>query len=174
MKALVAGSLALAVAATASVSQAADERDWYVGAKLGWMSSSDSDFDESMNLGLVAGLHLPGIELPFEANVAVEGEYSTSISDGDWEEGSLEGEWDIDTFAVYGVVRTDGDIYFKGKGGIIYEDISVSGDVSDSASSTDLSFGLGAGWKLNDKLSLEAEFTLIEEDVSFFSIGVLY
>ena len=65
--------------------------------------------------------------------------------------------------------------YLKGKAGILSEDISISGGfVSGGGSDTGLSLGIGAGYRLSDKFDIEFEYTIVEEDIDFISLGLNY
>ena len=77
------------------------------------------------------------------------------------------------TLALYGVFRTPGEFYFKGKAGVLYEDVEVDIPTlfSESEDDTGFSAGIGGGWRLNDSGSLEVEFTLIESDLNYLSLG---
>ena len=52
---------------------------------------------------------------------------------------------------------------------VIHEEGSVG---STSLSDTGFSAGAGVGFRFNDHLSAEAEYTLIEADVDFLSLGI--
>jgi hypothetical protein len=54
----------------------------------------------------------------------IEGEYTHTISEGDATFSGIGGEWHIETYAIYGVFRTRGTLFFKGKIGYLHEDVS--------------------------------------------------
>lgn len=140
---------------------------WYLGLKFGWMDADASGFDDATNVGLYGGYTL---HEDVNGNFAIEGEYTRTISDGDIPGGG----WDIDTLAVYGAYRTAGPWFLKLKAGYLDEDINVSaGGSSISGSDSGLSFGAGGGVRLGNKAAFELEYTVIEDDVNFFSIGYL-
>lgn len=157
----------LVMAASPLSSHAQNFSPWYLGLKAGWMDADASNFDEATNLGLYGGYTLHD---DASGRFALEGEYTRTISDGDIPGGG----WDIETLAVYGAYRTAGPWFLKIKAGYLDEDISVSaGGSSIAGSDSGFSFGAGAGVRLSNKAAFELEYTVIEEDVNFFSIGYL-
>lgn len=88
---------------------------------------------------------------------------------------SLVGAFPIDQFSVFGKI------------GFTYMDTKVSGSIagfgsaSESDSSTNLSWGLGAAYNFDKQLSVRVEwerfrleFDNEKEDADFFSVGVVY
>ena len=153
MKKLLPLGLALASLASAPVYAAAGDDGLHVGLKTGLMDVDVGGFDIDSPLGFVVGFEqgLYGFEL--EANFAG---------------GDVEGfDLDFDTFAFYGVFRSEGEVFFKLKAGFLRENVDVAGFSEDD---TGFSVGVGAGARV-DNLSFEAEYTIIEEDVNFLSVG---
>ncbi|MFS1522923.1 outer membrane beta-barrel protein [Microbulbifer sp. 2304DJ12-6] len=107
----------------------------------------------------------------------IEAEFTGSVVDGElvgFDYDSFRGRIDretvgysISTQAVYTTYRTQGDIYFKGRFGYLNEEVGVKsfGNVSDSGASV----GVGVGFKLAENISFEAEYTLIQEEVDYWS-----
>lgn len=145
----------------------AQENPLYFGIKAGQMDPDADGFDEATNVGLIAGY-----DLSRDANgtLALEVEYTRSLSEGDVRFG---GEWEIETLAGYGAYRTAGDVYVKAKAGVLSEDVKVSrtGGAIASGKDSGFSFGAGVGVRLNRKVGLEIEYTIIEEDIGFLSLG---
>lgn len=138
---------------------------FYIGAKGGSMSTSLTGLGSATNLGVLLGYKM-------NKTFALEGEFTTTTSDG-----SVNGfgNWSVDTYSVYAAGRWGDKAYLKGKIGILSEDISISGGfVSGGGSDTGLSLGIGAGYSISDKINIEVEYTLIEEDIDFISLGVNY
>lgn len=151
--------------------QAAEPKP-YMGAKIGQMMPDGGGFDDATNIGVVLGMTLNQVQA---GSISLEGELTFSVADGDIDLFGASGDWDIMTLAGYGVFRSNGPLYFKGKAGLLYEDVSVDapgllGGYSDD--DIGLSIGVGGGYKLSDKASLELEYTIIESDVDFLSIGM--
>jgi len=142
----------------------------YIGAKVGIMDVDDSAFDEATNGGVLIGYEF---ERQGSISWGVEAEFTTSLSDGDFEVFGVSGDWDIDTQALYGVAKFGDQFYGKLKAGVLREDISASaGGASANESDTGFSAGLGVGWRATDRIAVEAEYTQIEEDAAFYSAGV--
>lgn len=159
--AMLAGCLACTTAGAA-------DAPLYFGVK-GILADWDAPgFDEAYNVGLNVGY-----ELLQESwgTVAVEGEYTTTISDGEIGGG---GEWDADTLAAYGVYRSLGDIYAKGKAGFLDQDVKRSGTGGGTVANGDesgFSFGAGVGFRLTRGSAIEAEYTVASDDLTFISVG---
>lgn len=142
---------------------------FYLGLKVGSMMVDVSGFDDASAVGFVAGYKF------FDnagGSVAIEGEYNDSSS------ADIKGfpaKWDIRTVAVYLAYRSAGDLYFKGKAGYLDEKVTASGfGTTISGSDSGLSVGVGGGWKMGKQAALELEFTIIEEDVNYLSLGVIF
>ena len=165
----------------------AEEGEMYVGAKTGLMMVDVSSTDDIIPLGVVYGHSLEHL-FP---NLWVEGEFNYGLTGGDIDSGPASGEVSIWTLAGYAVYRYPlGDAaYLKGKAGLLYERAKVEIDDytmvvlgipltvpggSETDSDFNLSVGIGAGYKINDRITVEAEFTIIESDVDFLSVGLNY
>lgn len=143
----------------------------YLGAKIGVVDADVSGFDDATNAGVTVGYQFA----PVSENIswALEGEFTTTVSDGDISVFGSNGSWDVDTQALYGVLRIGGDLYGKLRLGYLREDVSASvAGVSADGSDDGVSGGLGAGWRANEQLSVELEYTLVEEDLDFYSVGL--
>ncbi len=153
----------------------ANDSPFYYGVKAGVMSLDNTgagagvSIDDATNVAFVIGYKLSKIG---NGNLAIEGEISTTVAGGDVNIIGFTGDWDIDTLAVYAVYRSSGNIYFKGKAGILYEDVGFSiVGISDSGSDEGFSAGIGMGWKMGKSNALEVEYTVIEEDIDYISVG---
>ncbi len=155
-----------------ALSGGAQAEGLYIGAKTGLVTVDDSAFDDALNAGV-----LVGYEVPAEGSLswAIEAELTTSVSDGDFEAFGVKGDWNIDTQALYGVMKFGDSLYGKIKLGVLREDVSASaGGVSADASDSGLAWGLGGGFRATDYLDVEAEYSQIESDAAFISVGVNY
>ncbi|MFL6624030.1 MAG: porin family protein [Sulfurifustis sp.] len=163
-------AIALVAGVTICAAAAAQESPLYFGLKAGQMDIDQSGFDTSSNFGLLLGYDL---FRDVNGSLAIEAEYTRDISKGDVQIGAANGDWKIETLAAYGAYRTAGPIYLKAKAGYLSEDISVSGVSGTGVSGNDsgFSFGAGVGYYFNRKTGIEFEYTVIEQDVNFFSIG---
>ena len=148
----------------------ADRGDQYVMAKIGLMSLDVNDADNLTTIGLIYGYGLT------EA-ITVEGEYNTTVSGGEYNIGTDKGDFSVWTLAAYGVYRyrfTDA-VYLKAKLGVLHEDVERDGLLdSDTASDTGGAGGLGLGFVVGESLTVEAEYTIVEEDIQFFNVGLHY
>ncbi|MBB3048968.1 opacity protein-like surface antigen [Litorivivens lipolytica] len=149
----------LALSATAG-SFAADKTGGFVGIKTGNMDIDSSIFDADAPLGIVFGYQ-------GQSGAGVEVEYNRA--DVDFVINGRAYTADFKTLALYGTYRSEGDAYFKGKLGILREDLE-----NDFVSMDDsgLSGGIGLGFRLGEAASLELEYTVIEEDVNYYSAGL--
>ena len=150
----------------------AQETSLYLSLKGGWMMADPSKYGDAFNAGLLFG----GLffQDPSSGSLAIEGEISRTLSDGRISSRPDRGDWEIDTIALYGVYRTPGKYYFKGKLGFLHEDVTFrhlnQRTINDD--DTVFSLGLGVGWNIDDRTSLELDYTLIEDDVDF--LGAAY
>lgn len=159
-----AGCLALSTTAMAQ------DAPFYLGVKIGSMDADFSGFDRGINLGVNVGYELLR---DARGSLAIEGEYTTTASDGDISGG---GEWDADTLAVYAAYRTSGDFYVKGKAGYLNQDIKGTGTGAARITSGDdsgFSYGLGVGWRTDRKSAFEIEYTAASDELTFISLGYI-
>lgn len=156
MKKVILSAAIISMFAGANLSQAEENSDGglYLGLKTGNMDSDVNAVDIESPVGFVLGYEFGG-------GGAIELERNSADVDVDY--GFISFSEDYDTTAVYGVYRSEGKGYIKLKAGFLREEIG-------SASDSGLSVGVGAGVR-GEHVSLEAEFTVIEEDVNYFSIG---
>lgn len=136
------------------------------------MKADIDALDNTTNAGVLIGV-------PFisdrNMSAALEGEFTTTVSKGDAHIFGNRGEWDINTIALYGALRTAGPFYFKAKAGYLSEDVSISvPGIKASGTDSGFSYGIGAGWRLTGGSRLEVEYTLIESDVNFLSLGFIF
>lgn len=147
----------------------AEAIDQFIGAKTGLMLIDVGGVDDIIPLGVVYGQRI-------QDNFWIEGEFNLGLIGGDVSGG---GDFDIWTLAGYGVYRhpLNDQAYLKGKLGLLYERVEYDSNffgIPVSASDNDfgLSLGVGGGLKIDDRISAEAELTIIESDVTFLSVGL--
>jgi hypothetical protein len=96
-----------------------------------------------------------------------------SVDEGSVDRDGQKGDWDVLVAGIYGVYRTQGDFYFKVKGGVIYRDYSVSvsniAGASDTGGEFKASFGPGVGFRLGKNMGFEAEFIRIDTNINFLT-----
>ncbi len=127
-----------------SVGSYAAQGDFSAGIKVGSMDFDGAGSDTAM-----------GIQLGYRATPRVAAELELLKTEI--------GRIDVDSMAVYGTYRSSGDLYFLGKIGIA--SLDGAGD-----SETGISYGLGGGIAVGNNLSFEAEYTVLDSDVSFFGV----
>jgi hypothetical protein len=79
---------------------------------------------------------------------------------------------DVSSFAVYGAYRSSGDWYYMGKLGLVSE--SISGDRAMSKSDMGVSISFGGGYKIQENMFVEAEYTSVEKDIGFIGLTARY
>jgi hypothetical protein len=136
--------------------------DIYIGAKTGPMMIDASGVDDPVNTAVMLGYE-QGFIL---GDVGVEAEISRTASDGEFAGNKVE----VDTEALYLAVRTPGVVYFKARAGILHEEVSIG---SASEDDTGASMGVGLGFGLGI-LQIEIEYTVVEEDIDFLSVGIKF
>lgn len=165
------------VLSSAGISNAASEN--FIGVKTGQMTVDVSGADNITPIGVIYGRSLDSVL----KNLSIEGEFNYGISGGDVDTGiaGVTEEINIWTIALYGAYRypVSDKVYLKGKLGLLYESVEAEASgfgitVSDTATDTGLSLGVGAGFDISDELAVEAEYTLIEEDIDYLSVGLHY
>ena len=151
-------------------SDTSDSSHTYIGVKGGPMSISSPSFnDDGVMLGILFGYDVP------DNGFAFEGEFNTTVSKASSDIDRY-GDLGVTTLAGYGVYRTSGRFYLKAKLGILYEYLtsSVSGivDIDVDQPGLAISIGVGGGMHVNDQLSVEIEYTSIEADIGYASLGL--
>lgn len=138
--------------------------DGYSGVKVGPMLVDLGGADHPVNGGFVFGTSRSGLSF--------EGEASFSVSKG-YVYVPFSGGYDVSitTMAGYAAFRAESDTYLKTKFGLLYEDVNIG---PASGNDTGLSYGLGVGWRLDSGNMVELEYTIVEQDVNFLSLSVLF
>ena len=141
----------------------ASANGWIFGANTGTMVIDVSGVSNPTNVGFMAGYEI-GIGI---GDLAFEAEMTNSVSSGS----AGSSDVDIDTRALYVALRTAGPVYFKGRMGTLQEEISISGFPSETDNGS--SIGVGVGFSLG-LVQLELDYTVIEQDVNYLSVGVVF
>lgn len=134
----------------------------YIGVKGSSVTTENSAYKSSLNVGLFFGADLNSIG---SNNVALEVDLSAKLSDG-----TVYGtKWSTQTSAIFAALRTAGDTYLKAKLGIHDTKTTVG---SGKGSLTGIAYGLGFGFG-----NYELEYTVLkaeksnELDINLFSVG---
>ena len=158
---------------------AADAADIYVAASYNHLSIdfNNADVDDTEGVGILFGIDFP-------ENLAFEAEYLNSgKTHMDYKVGSIQSaKMQVQSLAVYGVFRSDGQIYFKGRAGISTSLIDISriqcsgslcvNDIYDT--NLGFAFSAGGGIALNEKINIEAEYKLLNTDIDTVGLGMIY
>lgn len=156
------------ITALAGPNAKAQQNPVYFGLKLGQMDADVAGFDNGTNIGALFGYTLIRDEI---GALALEAEYARDLDEGDVAGG---GEWTVETIAAYAAYRTTDNIFLKVKAGALREEVKLNGVITSSTVSgkdTSFSFGAGLGYRINRKVGLELEYTVIEDDIGFLSLG---
>lgn len=148
--------LVLGMLVAAPAAQAFDS-DWRV---KGMAFSIDGDDSPAMNVGVVYGIDFLGM-------VGAEFEANTSLADGEFDTGLGTVDYSATQLGGYATLTTPGPIYFKGKAGLVYNDIDVGGTSDDD---TAPAYGIGMGL-----FGFEIEYTRTEfQDVDVDMLSVSF
>lgn len=136
------------------------------GAKTGPMQLDGANIDDDpTNAGVVVGYEL-GVVL---GDVGFEGELTTTMKDGSTK-GTPSDDISVDTMGLYATYRSPGFLYLKAKTGFTRWDLSAGSYEEDD---TVTSMGLGIGFSLGI-IQFELEYTEIDDDIEFISLGVQF
>lgn len=113
-----------------------------------------------------------------DENVSLEAEANVGIAGGAYNDGTGNyGNFNIWTIAAYAAYRHPftSTFYGKGKFGLLFENIT-NHTRSEKLVRQDYGFsgGMGLGFHVQQKLTLELEFTLLEQDIYYSGLGVHY
>ena len=174
---LLAATASMPVAHAAAPVTAAAGNFVYLGIKGGIMSNDAQFADNALNIGVYGGYNLLGEGARTPKNLgggtlSVEGDFTVTAIKGD---AGIYGDWNIMTLAAYAAYRfpLQNNFYLKGKAGARWIDIDTDLPVRWNGTDTGGTFGIGAGVKLNSG-TLEAELTIIENDITFLSLGYFF
>ena len=143
----------------------------YVGVKGGVLNiGRDIPFDDD---GAMIGV-LYGYDFP-DNNFSFEGEFNTTVSKASSTNPSYD-DLGVTTLAGYAAYRTPGRFYLKARLGLLYEYLtsSVTGitTIDVEGSGIAISYGVGGGVSITEQLNAEIEYTSIEADIAYASIGL--
>ncbi len=150
----------LICALPASFTHAQEAATFSGGIKFGSFQPGISGIDSGTGFGFQFGYNAT-------ESVAIEFEYMSSSLDYDILGES--GDFDVTTMGIYGAYRSTGKGYFLGKLGLINEKLKAS-SLNASESDSGLSLGIGGGFRASDSFSIEAEYTILEQDLNFIGL----
>lgn len=164
----------LMVVSLGIVSEAHAETGAYGGISLGNASLEGDAYDSAMGWRISAGYEL-------NSYVAVEGGYTSfGEMDGPTFMGNkISAEPTGFELAAVGSVPVNGQVSLLGKLGVLAWDLDIrlQGQGSTSRSGTDVFYGVGGKYSLNDGVSLRASwerYTVEDADLDFFSGSVVF
>ena len=140
--------------------------DMYFGVNAGPMMIDGASFDDPVNAGVLIGKEWGVVA----GDIGVQAEFTTTINEGSFVYFPDVYDVSIDTQAIYGAFRTAGPVYLIAKAGLLREEVDIGGF---SESDSGLAGGLGIGFSLG-VAQLELEYTVVEEDVAYASLGVRF
>ncbi|OOS06452.1 Outer membrane protein beta-barrel domain-containing protein [Moraxella cuniculi DSM 21768] len=167
--ALTAASL-LSVGANAAISYGSSpDAQPYVGVKAG-MIDADQISGKMAAYGLYAGYN-------FDQNFGAEAELVRSSSK-DFQVNNSSRQGEVKTMGIYGTYRynfVNTPFYAKGKLGIARTEVDVEGrngsSYTSNVQSTGLAGGVGAGFKVNSNIGVEASYNYLSDDASMLGVG---
>ena len=150
----------------------AQAEGFYLGASAGIMDADIGGFDEATNAGVLAGYDVYTREI---FAVSLEGELTTTVSDGDVEFGGTKGDWDIDTQGAFVAARLGDTFFIKVRYGVVRSDVSVSiAGTTVNGNDTSGSWGAALGWMFNRNWGVQVDGTLVDSDVTYWNAGIKY
>lgn len=144
---------------------AAQESALYGGLALGKLSADFSRFEDTSSIGAILGYDF--YQDP-NGSLALEAEFTTTLTDGDIRGG---GGWDARTIGTYAAYRTAGNVFLKVRAGILDQHVNASGAGPLNSNDTKFSYGAGVGAHLNSKAALEVEYTGLSDNLGFISLA---
>lgn len=155
-----------------AASCAVQAEGFYVGASAGVMDADIGGFDDATNAGVLLGYDVYTREI---FSISLEGELTTTVSDGDVDFGAVTGDWDIDTQAAYVAARLGEPFYIKVRFGAARSDVSVSVPGSRiNGNDTSMSWGGALGWMFNKNWGVQVDGTMVDSDVNYWNAGIRY
>jgi hypothetical protein len=137
---------------------------FYVGTDISHMEFDQVEFDATNVKSILAGY-------TFE-KWAVEGSYNTSNTDNDF----YGGEQKINMFHLYGVYRSQGDLYYSVKLGITnerYQFYDSNGHLKLDDVHSGIARGIGAGYQYGP-FNIELEYSWLGLSLEMVGIGIRY
>ncbi len=145
------------------------EESFYLGFKGGSVLVDVDGFSGHSAATMVSGYRFAWLQL--------EGQFSNNLSEGSTPTPGV--TWNSAGIGLYGAYRTPGDLFFKVRGGFIDTSIdfhsgtgSVGGTIGGGESSGSLS--IGGGYRLGEDHWIEIEYTTIQSDLNYVTVGYYF
>lgn len=154
----------LSVVLASSLFCATVQADLYTGIKAGTMLIGFDDVEVSEDPSSVAVS--VGYDFGSTGGLALEAEASRTVTAGN----VVGNELEVQSQGVYIAYQTTGAVYIKGRVGFMDASLSA-GDLSEDEGGE--TYGLALGFRLSG-FNVEVDFTAVDDDVSFLSLGFRY
>lgn len=150
----------------------------YFNVSMGYQDVDVPSFDPGLAVFGSAGKRVTD-RFP---NLSAEVEMSKTIDEPGFEQAGTSVNTDIFSLGGYAVYNWPATQKFsmRGKGGLLYNSFSTECNPACPASDDDdfnLSYGLGATWKVDNNFNLLGEYTIVDtdtSDISNLSVGFKY
>jgi hypothetical protein len=148
---------------------------WLAGIKYGQVANEALGFEDADAYTLVLGYQFAR-EVGVNGSSNLEFEFTDS-DEADRNTGFAGDNWDLRSYGLYLTYQSPGTVYFKGKLGVLYSEISseannIKLEATDDAS---LAYGAGVGIVLgaNQNINLELDYTAAsgDNDISLVNLG---
>jgi hypothetical protein len=144
----------------------------YLGIKGGMFTGHHINSTDVISLGGIAGYTLPFINKRF--GTSIEAEYNFGYWGGDYVSGDPGNRLHLRTFGGYCVIRTQpiNELYTKLKIGATHEvTLEKLSDAETQSTEVGLSLGIGVGYRADENINYELEFSTTNSGVKFFSLN---
>ena len=171
---LLASSASFAAGQTTWFGETADG-NWMAGLKFGAAELDIEDYNRAKTTALVIGYQFSR-PIGDNGSASIEMEIATS-DDAKIDSPFAQGDWKINSEAVYMNYRSPGTVYFKTKVGILHNQITQQFAFGDVVSDdTAFALGFGGGVRLgaaDNRVNIEAEWVSAsgDHDINYFSLG---
>ncbi len=152
------------------------EEGFYLGLRAAKVTVNEDEIDDLKNFDVEiddAGKTELMIGYDFGKSISVELLAGRSTHDVTYAAAIPDEELYLSTLGLYVAYRSEGEWFFKGKGGLLARTVELSKQGGEDSAGL-ISIGLGGGVKVNERLSFELEFTTIEQGVSSFGVNAVY
>lgn len=136
------------------------ENTFYIGLKSGALFADEPKVDSTNALGIQFEYH-------FNPNLSIQADYSRGDSDEDNSSDNL----NFETLAAYATLRSRNTTYALVKMGL-QNNLGSSATLKQSR--VNLSAGIGAGVIINRHFSIESEYTLINENLTYLGMTLRF
>lgn len=158
----------------ASLYAATASAEMVIGVKGGAVDYDVEGSDPGVNGSIQLAFDIFDIGI---ADIALEGEYSTSLTDGEIDLGPATVDTSLESTALYASLRTAGPIYVIARVGYAKTEVEVEGFSEDDSG---VATGVGVGFSMG--LRMEIEYTkytpefdaLGDVDIEYLTLGFAF